>query len=211
MNVRNKFKKIFKSRKKGDIMIITLFFILMSIAFLAFAYDVARIMYCKSYTRNLASAIALSTVNECGHIYQDDANGARVIIVHDRQTMPGKDYKGDYFADSTYANYVLSKNKSGMEKTYHIQNVMLNPKHNASGNVIPYSVDKDRFIVGSDGVNGEVEVYITAKIDLFFFTSLFHKQITIHESAIAQPKAYVTTTHKQIRDEQEIIFQYFDF
>lgn len=214
MNAKNKFKRIFKSRKKGDIMIITLFFIIISITFLAFAYDVARIMYYKSYTRNLASVIALSTVNECGYVYQDTANGARVIIVHDAASKPLKGYKSPYFANKEFVKVVFNKNKSGMGNSYHVdpdKNIYLNPKHNASGNAIPGTIDKDRFEVGSDGVNGEVEVYITAKVDLFFLTSIFRNQVTIHESAVAQPKAYVTTTHEQIRDEQEIIFEYIDF
>ena len=77
MNVKSKFNKFCKSQKKGSIMIITLFFITISIAFLGFAYDVARVCILNLIQGNLASVIALSIVNECGHVYHDNVNGAK--------------------------------------------------------------------------------------------------------------------------------------
>lgn len=214
MNIKSKFNIFCKSQKKGSIMIITLFFITMSIAFLGFAYDVARVMYFKTYTKNLASVIALSIVNECGHVYHDNVNGARVVIVHDAQSRPLKDYRSPYYADKRYVKEVFNRNKNGMDVSYHVdpdRNILLNPYYTSSGNVIPGSINKSRFEVGSDGINGEVEVHITAKVDLYFLKSLFRNQVTIYESAIAQPKAYVTRHYEKIRDEQEIIFEYVDW
>ena len=65
----------------------------------------------------------------------------------------------------------------------------------------PGSVNKRRFEVGSDGINGEVEVHITAKVDLFFLPV---KQATIHESAIAQPSATLTRHYEIIWEEQKL-------
>jgi len=211
MNIKNKF---YKSRKKGDIMIITLFFIIMSIAFLGFAFDVARVMYFKTYTKNLASVIALSTVNECGYVYQDTANGARVVIVHDSASKPLKGYQSKYYADKRYIKEIYNKNKNGMDVTYHVdpsKNILINPYHTSSGNAIPGSIDKKRFEIGSDGINGEVEIHVTAKVDLYFLKNIFRDQVTIHESAVAQPTAFVTKNYEQIRDEQEIYYEYYDF
>lgn len=210
-NIKNKFQKLYKFRKKGSILIVTLFYVLMALAFLGFSYDVARIMYLKSYTRNLASVIALSIVNECGHVYQDSVNGARVVIVHDVESRPLKDYKSPYYADKRYVKEIFNRNKSGMDKTYHVdpdKDILLNPYYTSSGNVIPGSINKRRFEVGSDGINGEVEVHITAKVDLFFLPG---RQATIHESAIAQPSATLTRHYETIREEQKIIFEYIDW
>lgn len=210
----NKFNKIYKFNKKGSILIVTVFFVMMSLTILGFAYDIARIMYFKSYTRNLASVIALSIVNECSHIYQDNVNGARVVIVHDAESRPLKGYSSPYYADKKYVKVIFDKNKNGMDKTYHVdpdKNILLNPYYTSSGNVIPGSINKKRFEIGSDGINGEVEVHITAKIDLFFLQNVFRNQVTIHESAIAQPTAYITKSYEKIRDEQVIDFEYIDW
>lgn len=210
----NKFNKIYKFNKKGSILIVTVFFVMMSLTILGFAYDIARIMYFKSYTRNLASVIALSIVNECSHIYQDNVNGARVVIVHDAESRPLKGYSSPYYADKKYVKVIFDKNKNGMDKTYHVdpdKNILLNPYYTSSGNVIPGSINKKRFEIGSDGINGEVEVHITAKIDLFFLRNVFRNQVTIHESAIAQPTAYITKSYEKIRDEQVIDFEYIDW
>ncbi len=53
-----------------------------------------------------------------------------------------------------------------MDATYHVdpdRNILLNPYYTSSGNAIPGSINKSRFEVGSDGINGEVEVHITAR------------------------------------------------
>lgn len=206
----NVLKKIKKSHKKGSILIVTLAFVVMSIMMLGFSYDIARVMYFKSYTKNLASVMALSIVNESGFAYHDIANGARVIIVYDSFSRPKKGFNGKY-ANSQLVTTLYNKNKDGMDKTYHVdpnKNITLNPYYTSSGTIIPGSTNTKRFEIGADGINGEVEVHITAKVDLYFLQSIFQKQITIHESAIAQPTAYVTKYYEKLRDEQQIQFEY---
>lgn len=184
-------------KRKGSILIVTLFFILMSISFLGFAYDISRIMYYKMYTRNLASVVAMSIVNECGYAYHDKNSGARAIIIYDEESVPVeyKDpiteknkYTGKY-ANEDFAWELINRNKKGMDKTYNVTGVYLNPVQS------PYSwnigKDKNRFLKGyTDGINGEVEVLIQAQVEMFFLKSWWGgKYATIQESAVAQPFA----------------------
>lgn len=216
MNIKQKIKTGQKKRfrrKKGSVLFITLGLCIVSVIFFGFAFDIARIMYFKSYTRNLASAMALSIVNECAFAYHDSVNGARVVIVHDAASKPMTGYKGKYFADRNYVKVLYDKNKDGMDKTYHIDyrnDIVLNPYYISGGNVVN-KTDKKRFEVGSDGVNGEVEVHITARVDLFFLQGLFQKHKIIRESAIAQPTAYATKSYQKIRDEQKITFEWWEW
>ena len=198
--------------KKGSIFIITLFVILVFITILGFAYDISRIMYYKSYTKNLASVMALSIVNECGHVYHDKNNGARVVIIHKPQIKP-KDYKGKYYANKEFIKVLYDKNKKGMDEHYHVDpnsDILINPTYINNERMLKIT-DTDRFEVGADGINGEVEIHITARIDLYFLRIPFKNQIIIHESAIAQPTATVMASYEQLREEQEILFDYIDW
>lgn len=197
--------KIIKN-KRGSIILVTIFFILMSISFLGFSYDIARIMYYKTYTRNLASVMALSTVNECGYVYHDAQNGARVVIVHNPNSKP-LNYKGKYYANNEYIRILYEKNKSGMDQTYHVNpdQILINPLHIRDA-VITDAIDTNRFEVGSDGVNGEVEIHITAEVDLYFLKTPFRGKMKIHEFAIAQPTATAVSNYEVLREEQEVIF-----
>ena len=94
-----------------------------------------------------------------------------MVIVHDAESRPLKDYRSPYYADKRYVKEVFNKNKMGMDATYYVdpdRNILLNPYYTSSGNAIPGSINKSRFEVGSDGINGEVEVHITARVDLYF-------------------------------------------
>lgn len=209
MNMKQKVKKY---SKKGSILFITLGFLVASISFLCFAYDVARVMYLKSYTRNLASVMALSIVNECSFVYHDNINGPRVVIVNDAASRPMKGYKGKYYADHNYVKVLYDKNKAGMEKNYYINprtDIILNPNYNASGQILS-TTNKKRFEIGADGKNGEVEVHIKATVDMLFLKNFpfSKKKVIIRESATAQPTAEVTKSYEQIRDEQKIIFEW---
>lgn len=198
-------------RRKGSIVICTLFFITMSITLLGFAFDIARIMYFKSYTRHLASVIALSMVNECGHLYYDSENGARVVIVSGANVRP-KDYKGKYYANIEYAQELLKLNKVHEIKSYKINNgyIAINPQMSSFNPYMPqfHKVDYDEFVYKSkDGINGQVDVHITAEIEMFFLKSLYNGKKIIHENAIAQPRAEIQQVNDgKLREEQLIEF-----
>ncbi|QUH22019.1 hypothetical protein [Alkaliphilus sp. B6464] len=184
-----------QNKRKGSIIIVSLFFILASIALFGFAYDISRIMYFKMYTRNLASAVAISIVNETGYSYHDKNSGARSILIYNEDSVPIEyidpvtgmnNYKGKY-ANSTYAWELIKKNKDGMDKTLNITGVYLNPNVTLWGTSTNFS----RFLTGhADGKNGEVEVLIEADMEMFFVRNWWGgKYHHIKERAIAQPFA----------------------
>ena len=181
-------------RKKHYILITSLFFALAVLSLLAFAFDISRIMYSKMYTRNLASAIAVSIVNETSYAYHDVNSGARSILIYSPDVVPleffdeygTNKYRGRY-ANTVYANDLINMNKSGMDKNYVIRSVRLNPG------------DTERFIAGADGKNGEVEVVLNARIKLFFLRNGGYHYI--QEEATAQ--AYAKVTGEIIEKEEQ--------
>lgn len=177
-----RFKRI---KRKRYVLITALFFSLMVISFLGFAFDISRVMYMKMYTRNLASAIAISIVNETSYAYHDVNSGARSILIYSDAVVPLKyfdkygtnTYKGKY-ANNQYAKTLANMNKGGMDKGYSISKITLN------GN------NTDRFIIGADGKNGEVEVVINARMKFFFLNGGGYHYL--QEEATAQ--AYASAT-----------------
>lgn len=207
--INNRIKKMKQKWKKGSFLLVALGVCMMAISFFGFAYDVARVMYYKSYIRNLASVMALSIANECSYTYHDSVNGALSVIVPDAAARP-KDYKGKYYANQAYVKVLYDLNKKGMDKTCHIdpvKDIILNPYYSSNGTILP-STNRKRFDIGSDGLNGEVEVHITARVDLLFLKTFYKKQAIIRASAIAQPLGNATSSSVRIRDEQRIVFEW---
>lgn len=177
--------RIKKLKKKRYVLITALFFALAVIALMAFAFDLSRIMYAKLYTRNLASAVAISMVNETSYAYHDVNSGARSILIYSSEVVPLEyfdkygvnKYKGKY-ANTQYAKDLVNMNKSGMENGYSVTKITLN------------GGDAKRYVAGIDGKNGEVEVVLNAKIKLFFLHAGGYHYI--QEEATAQ--AYATAT-----------------
>lgn len=170
-------------RKKHYVLITSLFFALAVISLLAFAFDISRIMYAKMYTRNLASAVAVSIVNETSYAYHDVNSGARSILIHSREVVPleyydkyGVNKYSGKFANTQYARELINMNKSGMEQDYVVTRITLN-----GGN-------PERFMTGTDGNNGDVEVILNARIKLFFLRGGGYHYL--QEEATAQ--AYAT-------------------
>lgn len=200
-----------RKKRKGSMLIVTLYFIIASFVIFAFSYDISRMFYFKLYTKNLASAMALSIVNESKYTTADTRNGARSIIVYDHAMLNSVDkslFKGKTVVDS-WENF-LKMNEPGMDKSYHVtaKDVSLNPITRDFFTGKWTGVNRSKFLRGADGVNGEVTVHVTAKMDLFFFPMLFGKsEKIIHESATAQPYSHATkgsssSTHIQGKEEK---------
>lgn len=177
--------KILKIRRKGAILILSLAYIMILISFLAFSYDVSRVIYYRMYTRNLASAIGISIVNETSYSYHDDVNGPRAILVYDASVIPleHKDNWNRKYANNKYARE-LKNMINDYDGSYEAKEVYLNPSGNLN---VP---NTPRFIKGmADGINGEVEVIIKGEVKMLFLKGLGNDTIIIQESAITQAYA----------------------
>ena len=73
--------------KKGSTLFILFAFILLSLSILGFTYDLCRILYYKTYLKNLATTTALSMVNRCHYVTSGIDSSASdrvgVIIIND--------------------------------------------------------------------------------------------------------------------------------
>lgn len=61
-------KNKFKINKKGSTLFILFAYIVFAITVLGFTYDLCRVMYYKTYLKNMSSTVALSTTNRCYYI-----------------------------------------------------------------------------------------------------------------------------------------------
>ncbi|MFW6046386.1 MAG: hypothetical protein ACOCP4_01155 [Candidatus Woesearchaeota archaeon] len=189
--------------KKGSAFIMTVLYLTVAISFLSFAVDTARLVYYRMYTKNLASSIGLSIVNECAYGYHDVENGARAVIVYDRQLAPPNYFEDDRFRqtalDSSLMDEILSKNGVNELKDYKVLNVNLNDG------------DYDRFEVGQDEINGEVEVTVTADIKVFFLQNILPYDFNIVNKAISQPNVHIIDDTLIERKKQEAEFEKYNF
>lgn len=153
--------KIKKKKKRNGTFVVSAFaFMILALVFSSFAWDTSRVLYYKIHNQNLASAIAISVVNESSH-YETDSIGKKskgylVTRYHTSGRKP-KGFSGMFADDPMLLNYIKAKNQmSGGD--FKVTDVNLNDHFR----------DKKRFIVGSDKVNGEAKVITTMKIDLFY-------------------------------------------
>lgn len=155
-----------KKNQRGVSLIISLVLIGALICTLTFSWDVARYMYYKVYARNYASVVAISIVNECKDYtaYKNPSTGVTHVkpyIAHS-SSVASKNFKGAYYAVSTtLRNQLVNNNKlyqgSDMQSIPYTS-VNINNNYN----------DKNTFITGSNGVNGEVYVSVPIKVSSFF-------------------------------------------
>lgn len=199
-------RKKIRMNKKGSIIVATLGFIVMAISFLAFSWDIARLMYYRTYVRSLASTVALSMVHECSYPYHDTNNDVRVVLIYDGMTDVPTDYGNRRKAGVSYAKEIINKNISGADRSFSVEKVLVNPDISPTGVV---RTNYDRFIIGSDGINGEVEVHIIGKVDMSF--SFMGGHSILKGTAVAQPTGTVTTQQYQERDEQKLQFDIWNY
>jgi len=184
-------------KRKGQILIMTLLVIPVFVVILGFSFDISRMMYQRMYTRNLASVVAISIVNETAYGYHTLTGGPGTYLIYNKDVIPFElqgNYNGE-LANKAYATRLVSMNEAGMSADYNVTGIYLNPITYNNNQNVSIATDYKRFMQGSDGVNGEVEVVITATWDLFFINGILGKdQITVQESAVAQAYAHVTGT-----------------
>lgn len=193
--------------RKGTFIVSAFAFFMVSLVFCTFAWDTSRLLYYKIHNQNLASTIAISIVNESSH-YESDSVGKKakgyLVTRYHTQGIKPKGFNGRFADDTSLINYIKSLNvMSGGD--FRVTDV----------NVNSYLQDKRRFIIGSDGVNGEIRVVTTMEVDLFFSKvgtmfgmSQSSSKKVIKNIAVAQPIYKGTGSIKIDWDKQQIFDHY---
>ena len=155
MKVKNKFNK-----RKGTFILSALFMFIIFFIFCIFSWDTSRLLYFKVYNQNLASAVAISVVNESGYYYSDSTGSKTKGFLVTNHHFPNRKYPKGFTGtpadDPSFIRSLLIKNpvQSG---DYRIIKVDLNNNYQ----------DYNRYVTGSNGVHGEARVTSTIEVDMF--------------------------------------------
>lgn len=151
--------KIHGNKRKGVFVMDSLFFCIFALTICVFSWDVSRLMYYKVYNQNLSSIFAISVVNESGY-YMQDSTGEQtkgyLVTSHNAINGVPKGFSGSYADDPNFLQIAM-KSRNQPNSDCEIVDINLNDNY----------TDYDRFVTGSDGVNGEAKVKTTLKIKMF--------------------------------------------
>ena len=113
-------KKSIRINKKASTLFVLFGYIALSITILGFMYDLCRVLYYKTYLKNLSTAIALSVTNRCHYLntYTDESAKHRVGVIimnSDMREMIIQQYhsgsnnnNGVYDSDSNQSDMIKS-------------------------------------------------------------------------------------------------------